>query len=106
MKKKIAKIIPKQLKLQMLKHHGWRKKALERYYYLLLLSFSKRFSKKFAAAHRQYTAKQLYNILKAVMLGDIMVLEKNQKPKDTPKGFRITRKIQRRPRRWLKRRIP
>ena len=104
MKKKIAKIIPKQLKLQQLR--GWRKKALERYYYLLLLSLSKRFSKKFAAAHRQYTAKKLYNIFKAVMLGDSMVLEKNLKPKDTPKGFRITRKIQRRPRRWLKRRIP
>lgn len=106
MKKKIAKIIPKQLKLQMLKHHGWRKKALERYYYLLLLSLSKRFSKKFAAAHRQYTVNKLRNILIAVMVGDRMVLEKKQKPKDTPKGFRITRKIQRRPHRWLKRRIP
>ena len=96
MKKKKAKIIPKKFKPR-----SRRRKALERYFYLLLLSFSKRYDKKLAATHRRHAVELLRSIFTQIAALKVMVLDYSCKiPKQRPAGFRITRKIQRRPRRW------
>lgn len=96
MKKKKANVIPKKYKPR-----SRRRKALERYFYLLLLSFSKRYDKKLAASFRQHAVELLRSIFTQIAVLKEMALEYSCKiPKQRPTGFRITRKIQRRPRRW------
>ena len=96
MKKKKAKIIPKKFKPR-----SRRRKALERYFYLLLLSFSKRYDKKLAASYRRHAVELLRSIFAQTAILIEMTKEVNKKkPQQRPTGFRITRKIQRRPRRW------
>lgn len=96
MKKKKAKIIPKKFKPR-----SRRRKALERYFYLLFLSFSKRNSKERAAYYRMRAIEILRSIFtQAAILIEITKETNKKKPGQRPAGFRITRKIQRRPRRW------
>ena len=96
MKKKKAKIIPKAFRPR-----SKRRQALERYFSLLFLSFSKRNSKERAAYYRMRAIEILRSIFTQIAALKEMVLEYSCKiPKQRPAGFRITRKIQRRPRRW------
>lgn len=96
MKKKKAKIIPKAFRPR-----SKRRQALERYFYLLFLSFSKRNSKERAAYYRMRAIEILRSIFTQAAILIEMTKEANKKkPKQRPAGFRITRKIQRRPRRW------
>lgn len=96
MKKKKANIIPKKYKPR-----SRRRKALERYFYLLLLSFSRRFPKHLAVEYRKHAVKLLRGIFNdVVVLVELANSYNSKKPKEKPKGFRITKKIQRRPRHW------
>lgn len=96
MKKKKAKIIPKAFRPR-----SKRRQALERYFYLLFLSFSKRNSKERAAYYRMRAIEILRSIFtQAAILIEITKETNKKKPEQRPAGFRITRKIQRRPRRW------
>lgn len=95
MKRKIANILPKSLKMP-----NARKKAIERLYYIKFRHLAEKWGKhhaKFAKNSLKFALKKMVEFQIAFRYTiDKVAKRLAQKPT----GFRVTKKITRRPRRW------
>lgn len=97
MKKKIANILPKSLKMR-----NARKKAVERLYYIKFRHLSKKWGKHHAKVMRDSLKFALEKMVE-FQIAFRFTLDKAAKKllqRQKPTGFRIIKKITRRPRRW------